>query len=45
MALPPGGVNAPAATLWVVVMVVFGSAKDERLSHVAAAAGNAAKRK
>src|SRR6185436_8915134 len=33
-----GGVNAPAATVWADVIVVFGSLSDERLSHVAACA-------
>ena len=28
-----GGVNAPAATVWAAVMVVFGSARADRLSH------------
>jgi hypothetical protein len=36
---PPGIVKAPAATVCANVMVVSGSARDARLSQVAAAAG------
>src|SRR5437868_15258135 len=33
----PGRVNAPAGTIWARVIEVFGSAKDDKLSHAAAA--------
>src|SRR5262245_24222236 len=39
---PPGGVNWPAATVCAIVIVVFGSETDSRLSH--GAANNAAAR-
>src|SRR5438045_9628228 len=29
----PGRVNAPAGTIWARVIEVFGSAKDDKLSH------------
>src|SRR5687768_7705344 len=37
----PGAVNVPAATGCAIVMVTLGSFADDRLSHVAAAAGAA----
>src|SRR5215831_2665462 len=36
-----GGVNAPASTVLANVMVVFGSAREPRLSQVAAVTGDA----
>ena len=43
MLIPPliGGVKDPAATICAKVMVVFGSAREPRLSHDAAVAGGA----
>src|SRR6266850_2315479 len=34
----PGRVNPPAGTIWANVIDVFGSARDDRVSHGAAAA-------
>jgi hypothetical protein len=35
---PSGGVKAPAATDWAVVIVAFGNATDDRFSHEVRAA-------
>jgi glyoxylase-like metal-dependent hydrolase (beta-lactamase superfamily II) len=35
----PGAVNDPPLTVWALVILVFGKARDARLSHVAAIAG------
>src|SRR5918992_2916985 len=32
----PGRLNPPAGTIWAKVMEVFGSARDDKLSHAAA---------
>jgi len=35
----PGRLNPPAGTIWAKVIEVFGSARDDKLSHDAALSG------